>query len=176
MGVTDESRNLFAKLDLKRAMTLPSKLLFLSYAKTSVEGKALRRLNLLDTVEKQILPALPQSPVPEDTLPQSAVQALAELSVQLRAYLDGKGGSELTPAMTEKLRKLLRSRETAPAALSLWRRCATTAARSPSPRRRPGRCTAGKRCPSAGWSGSRAVPSSIFWITAFGRMCFGSGR
>ena len=67
------------------------------------------------------MPALPQSPVPEDTLPQSAVQALAELSVQLRAYLDGKGGSELTPAMTEKLRKLLRSRETAPAALSLWR-------------------------------------------------------
>lgn len=45
LGVTDESRNLFAKLDLKRAMTLPSKLLFLSYAKTSVEGKALRRLN-----------------------------------------------------------------------------------------------------------------------------------
>ena len=29
-------------------MTLPSKLLFLSYAKTSVEGKALRRLNLLE--------------------------------------------------------------------------------------------------------------------------------
>ena len=121
LGVTDESRNLFAKLDLKRAMTLPSKLLFLSYAKTSVEGKALRRLNLLDTVEKQLLPSLPQSPEPEDRLPQSAVQALAELSVQLRAHLDGKGGSELTPDMAEKLRKLLRSQETAPAALGLLR-------------------------------------------------------
>lgn len=121
LGVTDESRNLFAKLDLKRAMTLPSKLLFLSYAKTSVEGKALRRLNLLDTVEKQLLPSLSQSPEPEESLPQSAVQALAELSVQLRAHLDGKGGSELTPDMAEKLRKLLRSQETAPAALGLLR-------------------------------------------------------
>ena len=86
-----------------------------------MEGKALRRLNLLDTVEKQLLPSLSQSPEPEESLPQSAVQALAELSVQLRAHLDGKGGSELTPDMAEKLRKLLRSQETAPAALGLLR-------------------------------------------------------
>lgn len=121
LGMTDESRALFAKLDLKRAMTLPRKLLFLSWAKTGVDGTALRRLNVLETVEKQMLPDPPQSPAPEDTLPSSAVQALGELSVELRAYLDGVGGSELSPGQKEKLKKLLESRQTAPAALRLLR-------------------------------------------------------
>ena len=82
---------------------------------------------------------------------------MAELSVQLRAHLDGKGGSELTPDMAEKLRKLLRSQETAPAALGLLRALRYDGSAQPiTPR-----CTAGKRCPSAGWSSLRDAPSSI---------------
>ncbi|MDD3335535.1 MAG: PD-(D/E)XK nuclease family protein [Eubacteriales bacterium] len=121
LGLTDESRSLFAKLDLKRAMTLPRQLLFLSYAKTSTEGAALRPLALLNTLRDQLFHSLPQSPVPEEQLPYSATQALCELSVQLRAHMDGMGGSALTQKQQEMLRKLALHPVTAPAAMRLLR-------------------------------------------------------
>ena len=47
LGLTDESRALMARLDVKRAMTLPRRWLFLSSAKTAPDGTALRPLSLL---------------------------------------------------------------------------------------------------------------------------------
>ncbi|MDD3213838.1 MAG: hypothetical protein PHY64_09185, partial [Eubacteriales bacterium] len=44
LGMTDQSRSLFARMDVKSAMTLPLQLLFLSYAKTDASGAALRPL------------------------------------------------------------------------------------------------------------------------------------
>lgn len=119
LGLTDESRGLFAKLDLKRAMTLPAHRLFLSYAKTTTDGAALRPLSLLNMLQKLI--QLPQSPVPEDELPCSATRALAELGVQLRAYKDGKGGGALPPKSRERLKALLSAPVTAPSAMRLLR-------------------------------------------------------
>lgn len=121
LGITDQSRGLFARLDLKRAMTLPEKYLFLSYAKTTVDGKALRQLHVIQEMTEWFKPALPQSPVPEDELPISAPQALAEMSVQLRAQADGLSNTALTPKQHQQLRSLAGSESTAPAALNLLR-------------------------------------------------------
>ena len=119
LGLTDQSRGLFAKLDLKRAMTLPEKTLFLSYAKTSVDGKALRPLYVLTAMEEWFDPALPQSPVEESDLPISAAQALAELSVTLRAQADGQNAAALTEQQRRLFGQIARNPDTAPAALRL---------------------------------------------------------
>ncbi len=122
LGLTDESRSLFAKLDLKLAMTLPSRYLFLSHAKTAPDGTALRPLGLLGALEKRIMGKLPQGPVPLDQLPLSAPQALAELSVRLRAYVDGTGqGGALPQRWKALLQKLLQSPATAAKAMGLLR-------------------------------------------------------
>lgn len=121
LGMTDQSRTLFARLDLKRAMTLPGRVLFLSYARTSPEGAALRPLALLNVLDGRIFAHLPEPPVPPEKLPCSAVQALAELSVRLRAYQDGMAGSSLTEREQTLLRKLAQSPVTAPAAMRLLR-------------------------------------------------------
>ncbi|MBE5777788.1 MAG: hypothetical protein E7331_00455 [Clostridiales bacterium] len=121
LGMTDQSRNLFARLDLKRAMTLPEKYLFLSYAKTSVDGRALRQLNVLKELSELFSVPLMQSPVPEEELPVSSVQALAEMSVQLRAQVDGLAGTALSPRQREQLRRLAGNENTAPAAMNLLR-------------------------------------------------------
>lgn len=109
LGLTDESRNLLAKLDLKRAMTLPSQFLFLSYAKTAPDGTALRPLSLLSALQKRTLSHLPQSPVPLSALPLSSAQALAELSVRLRAYADGTGEMGTLPENWQRLLSTLLS-------------------------------------------------------------------
>ena len=122
LGMTDESRSLFAKLDLKRAMTQPSQLLFLSYAKTAPDGTALRPLSLLETLRKRIFDNLPQEPVPAKDLPLSAAAALAELSIRLRAYADGTGEeSNLPNHWREILDKLLQSPATAEKTMRLLR-------------------------------------------------------
>ncbi|MCE5342196.1 MAG: hypothetical protein LLF96_01220, partial [Eubacteriales bacterium] len=76
LGMTDESRTQFAKMDVKRAMTLPTRYLFLSYAKTDLSGAALRPLDLLATLQTRLFSGLPETPVPPDALPISAAQAL----------------------------------------------------------------------------------------------------
>ncbi len=121
LGMTDESRTLLARLDLKQAMTLPSKLLFLSYAKTSPEGVALRPLSLLTLLQKRILGDLPQSPVPFAELPLTPTQALAELSLRLRAYADGAGEAALPPRWQALLQQLLADPVNAEKALRLLR-------------------------------------------------------
>ena len=114
LGLTDKSRNLFAKLDVKRAMTLPQRLLFLSYAKTAPDGTALRSMPLLGTVEKRLFSKLPCERVPLEELPLSAPEALAELSVRLRAYADGTGETDGLPSnWIELLGKLLKNSATA---------------------------------------------------------------
>lgn len=119
LGLTDENRILLAKLDLKRAMTLPRRYLFLSYARTSAEGAALRPLTLLETLQKRILPGLTPSPVDEEDLPLSPAQMLSQLGALLRAYADGAGA---LPARWEsRLNHLLRSPETAADAMRLLR-------------------------------------------------------
>lgn len=105
LGLTDESRTRLAKLDLKRAMTLPKKYLFLSYAKTGADGSALRPLSLLDTLQTRLLPGL--SVYPSDQLPMSSAQSLNRLSLMLRAYADG--GAPLTEEWQRRLDEMLSS-------------------------------------------------------------------
>ena len=122
LGLTDKSRTLLAKLDLKQAMTLASRFLFISHAKTAPDGKALRPLALLDTLQKQIFSGLPQGPVPLSALPLSATQALGELSVRLRAYADGTGEVDHLPGDWQALlARLLHSPATAERAMRLLR-------------------------------------------------------
>lgn len=121
LGLTDESRTLFARLDLKRAMTLPRKLLFLSYAKTAPEGEALRPAALLSTMRARLFSELPQSPVKLDELPLSSAQALSELGLLLRAHADGLNGGALPSRWADILRRLLQSPSTAPRAMRLLR-------------------------------------------------------
>lgn len=121
LGLTDDNRIRFAKLDLKRAMTLPTRYLFLSCAKTSPEGAALRPLPLLSNLTEQLIAQVTPSPVSMEELPLSAAQALAELSLALRAQRDGLGGSSLSVQHQEWLRKLLENQHTAPAAMRLLR-------------------------------------------------------
>lgn len=58
LGLTDESRALMARLDVKRAMTLPKRWLFLSSAKTAPDGTALRPLSLLGQLRDRLMPGL----------------------------------------------------------------------------------------------------------------------
>ncbi|HNW87740.1 MAG TPA: PD-(D/E)XK nuclease family protein [Candidatus Limiplasma sp.] len=120
LGMTDEGRSLFARMDVKRAMTLPRRNLYLSYAKTDPSGKALRPLDLLATLQQRLFDGLPEPPVPERELPISATQALAELSGILRGYADGAEDA-LPPRWRERLARLLASPATAPAAARLMR-------------------------------------------------------
>jgi len=120
LGLTDENRILQAKLDLKLAMTLPRKHLFLSYARTSADGAALRPLSLLSTLQNKLLPGLANTVFAED-LPLSATQALSQLSLILRAHADGALHGELSPRWQDRLHKLLRSPSTAPDAMRLLR-------------------------------------------------------
>lgn len=119
LGLTDENRVLQAKLDLKLAMTLPKKRLFLSYARTSADGAALRPLSLLGTIQNRLLPGV-NTAIDAD-LPMSATQALSQLSLILRAHADGALQGALSPQWQDRLQKLLRSPMTAPDAMRLLR-------------------------------------------------------
>ncbi len=120
LGMTDESRTLFARMDLKRAMTLPRQKLYLSYAKTDPLGKALRPLDLLATVQRRLLGSLPEPPEGEQALPMSAAQAMQGLSAVLRGYADGVADA-LPQRWMDRLSRLLASPRTAPAAARLLR-------------------------------------------------------
>lgn len=120
LGMTDESRSLFARMDAKRAMTLPTRFLFLSYAKTDPAGKALRPLDLLSVLQTRLFDGLPETPVPVYALPCSASQALQELSGVLRGYADGAEES-LPPRWQDRLARLLAAPTTAEATLRLLR-------------------------------------------------------
>ncbi len=119
LGMTDDSRSLLARLDLKRAMTLPQRTLCLSYAKTGLDGTALRPLTLLSTLQEKLLGKLPEYPVPFSQLPLSPTQALAQLSLQLRAYADGADASSLPPQWKALLIQLLDDPATAQQAMGL---------------------------------------------------------
>lgn len=119
LGLTDENRSLLAKLDLKRAMTLPRRYLFLSSARTAPDGTALRPLTLLNTLREHLLPGLMASPVPIDQLPMSSVQALTGLSLLLRH--SAEAGAPLPSQWQERLQGLLRSPATHSDAMRLLR-------------------------------------------------------
>lgn len=119
LGLTDESLALMARLDIKRAMTLSSRYLFISYAKTAPDGSALRPLPLLATLENRLLGKLPEAPVPMDELPLSTAQTLNALSLLMRAHADGAGG--LSERWQERLKALLRSPATVLDAMQLLR-------------------------------------------------------
>ncbi|MEG0863153.1 MAG: PD-(D/E)XK nuclease family protein [Clostridia bacterium] len=121
LGLTDESRALFAKLDLKRAMTLPTKWLYLSYAKTAPDGTALRPASLLASLQTRMFTSIAQSPIPQGDLPFAAPQALAELSLLLRAHMSGELPEGLSPQRQAILKALLESPDTAPSAMRLLR-------------------------------------------------------
>lgn len=112
LGMTDESRSLFARMDVKHAMTLPAKYLFMSYAKTDPSGKALRPLDLLAVLQQRLFHSIPEAPLLQSNLPMSAVQALAELSGILRGYADG-AEEEIPLVWRERLAQLLASPVTA---------------------------------------------------------------
>lgn len=131
LGLTDDSRALLGKLDLKRAMTLPRKYLFASYARTSADGSALRPLSLLGTLQSRLFPNVDESPAPVDTLPMSAVQALSRLGVMLRAHAEG--AQEMPELWQGRLRSLLRDPNTAPDALRLLHAVQSDGAAQPLP-------------------------------------------
>lgn len=108
LGLTDESRVLLAKLDLKRAMTLPKKYLFLSYAKTDSAGAAQRPLSLLDSLSHRLFDGLGE--VCAALLPMSASQTLNRLSLLMRAYADGVSQESLPPEWQQRLEQLALSR------------------------------------------------------------------
>lgn len=118
LGMTDESRAQLARMDIKAAMTLPAKALFLSYAKTDPSGKALRPLDLLDTLQTRLFAGLPEAPQGADELPLSAAQAMNELSGLLRGYADG-AEEKLPERWRDILSRLLASPMTAEAAYRL---------------------------------------------------------
>lgn len=118
LGMTDESRAQLARMDLKSAMTLPTQALYLSYAKTDPSGKALRPLDLLESLQTRLFACLPEAPQGEGELPLSAAQALNELAGILRGYADG--AEEKLPARwRDRLARLLASPATAEAAYRL---------------------------------------------------------
>ncbi len=118
LGLTEESRLAFARLDIKRAMTLPRKVLFLSYAKTDPAGNALQPLDLVVDMEQQLFAVLPDATDEINSLPVSSRQALAELSDKLRILSGGEGDS-LPDLWRERLGRLLSSPATTSQAFGL---------------------------------------------------------
>jgi len=120
LGMTEESRLLFAKLDIKRAMTLPKQRLYLSYAKTDPAGNTLQPLDLVTDMEEGLFESIPDINGHTDELPISAPQAMAALSDMLREYADGD--ESLLPEIWKKrLAALLLSPATAMPAIQLMR-------------------------------------------------------
>lgn len=119
LGLTDENRTLLAKLDLKRAMTLPRRYLFASCARTAPDGTALRPLSVLSALREQLFSDVKDAPVQSDTLPLSSVQALNRLSLLLRAHSDGV--SSLPQSWQERLKHMLSAPQTAPEVMKLLR-------------------------------------------------------
>lgn len=119
MGLTDENRTLLAKLDLKRAMTLPRRYLFLSSARTGPDGTALRPLPLLSTLKNQLLPDIKAAPENLEELPLSSSQALNRLSLLLRSHSDGI--VSLSDRWQERLKALVNAPATHPEVMRLLR-------------------------------------------------------
>lgn len=118
LGMTEESRLAFARLDLKRAMTLPRRTLYLSYAKTDPAGNALQPLDLAGDMEDNLFYSIPEASEADDDLPVSSGQAMTALSDLLRRYADGDE-AKLPEIWKERLAKLLFSAKTAAPALRL---------------------------------------------------------
>ena len=131
MGLTDENRTLLAKLDVKRAMTLPKENLYLSYARTSADGKALRPLSLLSAISKRLFAENSIPHLLADALPLSATQALGQLGLKLRAHEDGL--QNMPDRWKERLEKLQRSPATASDAMRLLRSVHYDSAAQPIP-------------------------------------------
>ena len=120
LGMTEESRLLFAKLDLKRAMTLPKQYLFLSFSKTDPAGNTLQPLDLVNDIADRLYDSLPDLSEIPDGYPVSAQQALAALSDLLRAYADGDD-EQLPDVWKRRLAMLLAAPATAVPAVQLVR-------------------------------------------------------
>ena len=89
LGMTEESRLLLAKLDIKRAMTLPKKQLYLSYARTDPAGNPLQPLDLVSDIADRLFENIPDlSDIPGE-LPVSSQQAMFTLGELLRDYAGG---------------------------------------------------------------------------------------
>ena len=102
LGMTEDNRLAFARLDMKSAMTLPRSTLYLSYAKTDPAGNALQPLDLVNDLEDLLFDALPDAVTADETLPVSSGQAMAVLSDLLRMYTDGD-----TQALPERWKQRL---------------------------------------------------------------------
>lgn len=131
LGLTDESRALLARLDLKRAMTLPSRELFLSFSRTATDGTALRPLSLLNVIQHSLFPEVDASPVAMQELPVSATQALGQLGSLMRAHAEG--GDSLPALWHSRLQKLMQSSATQPDAMRLLRSLRHDGAAQPLP-------------------------------------------
>ncbi|MBN1778212.1 MAG: PD-(D/E)XK nuclease family protein [Clostridiales bacterium] len=118
LGMTEESRLAFARLDIKRAMTLPQRYLYLSYAKIDPAGNALQPLDLANDMEDRLFESLPENT--DTSLPVSSGQALVTLSDLLRKYADGDE-ERLPDVWKQRLAKLLSSPVTAGQTLRLMR-------------------------------------------------------
>ncbi len=120
LGMTEESRLLFAKLDLKRAMTLPKQYLYLSFSRTDPAGNTLQPLDLANDMADRLFETLPDLSDLPDEYPVSAQQALVALSDLLRAYADGDE-EQLPDIWKRRLAVLLAAPDTAVPAVQLVR-------------------------------------------------------
>jgi len=120
LGMTEESRLTFARLDIKRAMTLPRKQLYISYAKTDPAGNTLQPLDLVTDMEERLFEILPTIADMPDEYPLSAQQAMIALSDLLREYADG-GEETLPDIWKQRLAALLASPATAAPAIQVMR-------------------------------------------------------
>ncbi|NMD38223.1 MAG: hypothetical protein GYA87_06030, partial [Christensenellaceae bacterium] len=53
IGLSKDNANTIAKLDIKKALTLPKNMLFLSYSKTDLSGKPLWPLNIVNEIQNR---------------------------------------------------------------------------------------------------------------------------
>ena len=125
LGLTDQSRNLLAQLDLKRAMTLPKKNLFLSCSLRGICGEPLEMLPILKQLQESYFPSFtrlkPQRisssrqvlnqinlglPSQEDRLSRVKQAAGSQAGKQLCRQLTARKGARktsITPATAEGL-------------------------------------------------------------------------
>ena len=118
LGMTEESRLAFARLDIKRAMTLPKQYLYLSYAKTDPSGKALQPLDLLGDIEERLFAYIPDGKTNESDLPISSGQVFITLGSLLQKHSNGLEDT-LPEIWQKRLAKLLSSEATAAPTLRL---------------------------------------------------------
>lgn len=101
LGLTDEGRDLMARVDLVKTLSLPTARLYLSHAQAAQDGQAQRPAAFLTQLRSRLFPGLVESGgVTGPTgaiLPLSPEPALHSLALRLSALWDGTSVTEALP-------------------------------------------------------------------------------